>query len=140
MVFLVMGACNLPNDSHDSWENAKKGGLKVGVVENPPFCYTGRGGLTGTEVKLLREFARKEHLQLGFVTGSESNLVERLEHYELHVLIGGFKKNTVWKKKAGLTTTYLDERVMLIPRGENRLLRNLETYLLKKYDGLPEHL
>jgi membrane-bound lytic murein transglycosylase MltF len=139
-MLLLLCACYLPKDPHLSWETAKTSGLKVGVVETPPFCYREDGVLKGSEIQLLKEFAGKEGMDIRFEVGSETNLVERLKNYEFHVLVGGFKKNTVWAKKAGLTTTYMDKRVMLIPRGENELLRNLETYFLKKYDGLPKNL
>lgn len=140
VMLILAGACDLPRDSQSSWEAAKKTGLKVGIVVNPPFCYNENGSLKGSEVQLLREFARNEGLEISFEVGSETGLVERLEDYDLQVLAGGFKNNTIWKKKVGLTTTYMDKRVMLIPRGENNLLRHLETYLLKKRDGLSQKL
>lgn len=44
LLLLSIFSCGLPKDPHASWETAKKEGLKVGVVQNPPFSYVDNGG------------------------------------------------------------------------------------------------
>lgn len=125
-------SCSPPEDSKDSYADAMQHGLKVGLVNNPPFTVYNEGNATGTEVKIIKDFARKESMDVKFIHGSESTLIKQLENYEIHLLIGGFDKKTVWKKKAGLTTRYNGKNVFLIAKGENKLLYRLEEALLKQ--------
>jgi membrane-bound lytic murein transglycosylase MltF len=128
---LIFISCSFPKDSKDSYAKAKQEGLRVGIVNNPPFTTYHEGIASGSEVEILEEFAEKEGLKVHYVYGSESTLIKQLEDYDLHLIIGGFDKKTEWKKKAGLTTRYNDKNVFLIAKGENELLYRLETVLLK---------
>lgn len=132
IVLCVVAGCTFPRDPENSFEEAQKNGLQVGVVQNPPFVTISGETFGGSEVELLRKFAEKEHLQIEFKEGSESELVEELEKFRLHVVAGGFSKKTLWKKKAGLTAAYDKNHVFLIPKGENRLLERLEAFILPK--------
>lgn len=132
LTLLVMAGCTFPRDPENSFEKAQKNGLKVGVVKRPPFVNISGENFSGSEIDLIREFAEKEHLQIEFKEGSETELLEELEKFHLHVVAGGFTKKTIWKKKAGLTAPYDSKHVLLIPKGENRLLERLEAYILPK--------
>ncbi len=129
LLLSIFCSCDLPKDPNSSWENAKKEGLKIGVVQNPPFSYVEGGAFGGSEVQILNDFAEKVGLKVRYQTGNESDLLKKLEKYKVHVVIGGFDKKTIWKKKAGLTTEYNNENVFLVPMGENELLIHLENYL-----------
>ena len=132
LLFLVLlTSCSFPQDSKDSLEKAKQDGLKVGIVVNPPYAIYNNGTAWGSEVQLIEQFAAQEGLKVTYVPGPESMLVKQMEDYKLHLIIGGFEKNTVWKDKAGLTTRYNDKNVILIAKGENKLLYRLESTLLK---------
>lgn len=130
--FLVFSGCIFPKDPENSFKEAQKNGLQVGVIERPPFTSISGETFGGKEIRILREFAKKEHLQIDFREGSESELVEDLEKYRLHIITGGFTKKTIWKKKAGLTAAYDQKHVFLIPKGENRLLERLEDFILSE--------
>lgn len=132
LTLVVMAGCTFPRDPENSFEKAQKNGLKVGVVKRPPFVNISGENFSGSEIDLIREFAEKEHLQIEFKEGSETELLEELEKFHLHVVAGGFTKKTIWKKKAGLTAPYDSKHVLLIPKGENRLLERLEAYILPK--------
>jgi hypothetical protein len=67
-----------------------------------------------------------------------------LEEGDLDLVIGGLTAETPWSEKAGTSrpyTTSTDEQgatvehVMLVPRGENRFLIELDAFLLGS-DGL----
>jgi len=122
-------SCNLPRDTRDSFDYAKSHALKVGVVDNPPFSRYDSDSIRGTEIKMIEEFAQKEGLEVEFIPGSESSLVERMKEAEIHVLVGGFEKKTVWKEKTGKTRPYDGKHIWLIPKGENKLVYKLESYL-----------
>ena len=131
----MVTACSIPKDPENSFEEARKDGLLVGAVPNPPYVEISNDQFTGTEIEKLREFAKRENLQLKIEKGTESELVEKLEKYELHVVAGGIGKKTIWTKKAGLTAPYDTKHVFLIPKGENRLLKHLEDFIFRKKTG-----
>lgn len=132
LVAISLLSCIYPKDPENSYEEAKRNGLLVGAVENPPFVVYEGESYSGEEIEMLRHFANANGLNIKFLKGTESELVEKLEKFEIHVVAAGFKKNTIWKKKAGFTTSYdREDHVFLIPKGENRLLQNLEDFIFK---------
>lgn len=131
LLFLFFACDDFPRDSADSFEEAKKSGLHVGVAINPPFTEFEKGNFTGIEVELIKQFARENNLKLKFVQASESQLIKKLEKHQLHLLIGGIDKKTLWSKKAGLSKSYDKKHVILIAKGENQLLYALEGFLFK---------
>lgn len=131
-ILLVAISCNnYPRDTKNSFEKAKEKELKVGVVENPPYVVFQNDGVSGIEIRLIEKFAEKHNLDIGYIQDTESQLIKQLENYKLHIVAGGFKKKTVWSSKAGLTTSYDQEHVLLIPKGENRLLHKLEQHIFE---------
>ncbi len=130
--FSLISCNDYPKDPRDSWKNVQTEGLKVGVVNNPPFTSVENDSFDGSEVKMIREFANNNKVQVKFEKGNETDLIDKLEHFKLDVVIGGFTKKTLWKKKAGPTVMYDKEKhIFLIPKGENKLLTHLDRYLLK---------
>ncbi|WP_300435343.1 transporter substrate-binding domain-containing protein [Christiangramia sp.] len=127
--FLVLAGCNFPKDPEESLEKATRDSLKVGVVNNLPYTYFDNGEASGTEIEFLKEFARSNKINISFIEGSESVLVDKLKNYRLHIVAGGFDKKTIWKKHAGTSATYDSKHLFLIPKGENKLLQQLETYI-----------
>lgn len=129
---MLFVSCDFPRDARSSFEQAKENGLKVGIAENPPFTKMENGKPSGTEVELIKDFAASEGLKVRFEKDSESDLIKKLEEFNLHMVVGGFEKKTQWKKKAATTITYdKEQHVFLIPKGENKLLQKLETYIIQ---------
>ncbi len=137
VLLLCLTSCVFPQDPENSYEEASKNSLLVGVVSNPPFTEVEDSSFSGSEVEMLRKFAEKEGLKISFSEGSESELVKKLEVFELHIVAGGFTKKTIWKKKAGMTVPYDKEHVFLIPKGENRLLKHLEDFIFQQKKKQP---
>ncbi|MCM4155520.1 transporter substrate-binding domain-containing protein [Gramella sp. AN32] len=128
---LVLAGCSFPKDPENSFEKAKNDELKIGIIENPPFITFINGKAEGPEIELIKGFARENNLKISFTKGNESGLIEELQKYKLHILSGGFEKGTIWKKEATPTAPYDNSHVFLVPKGKNRLLQHLETYILK---------
>lgn len=128
---LLLGSCGIPRDPDGTFSEARKNGLVVGVVHNPPFCIAGDEGFSGVEVELIEEFARAHDLNAEYVEGCESDLVEELKSGDIHVLAGGFEKSTLWLEKAGATAPYDGTHVLLVAKGENRLVYELESVVHK---------
>ena len=131
ILLIIVAGCSFPKDPEDSLHEAKEAGLRVGIVEHPPYTSFKNGKATGTEVAMLEEFAKAEGLNIEYFYGTESQLIKLLEDYELHLMIGGFEKKTVWKDKAGQSTKYNSKNCFFVAKGENELLYRLESYLLK---------
>lgn len=127
--FILYTSCNLPKDPESSWENAKKEGLRVGVVDNPPFTKISSDSFSGKEITLINNFAASKNLEVTYLKGNESHLIEKLEKYEIDLVVGGFDKKTTWSKKVGVSKPYDKEHVILVPKGENKLLVKLEEYI-----------
>jgi len=130
-LFLIFACNDFPRDAADSFEKAKNSGLQVGVSIHPPFTELENGNFSGSEIELIKQFAHENNLKVNFVSASESQLIEKLEKHELHLLIGGFDKKTLWSKKTGLSKPYDKKHVILIAKGENHLLFALEGFLFK---------
>lgn len=129
---LFCQSCTYPQDPENSFEEAQSNRLLVGLIDNPPFVQVAKDSFSGSEVQKLKNFAKAHNLEIKFIPGTESELVEKLENYELHIVAGGFTRQTIWKQKAGYTTPYdREDHVFLIPKGENRLLEKLEIFIFK---------
>ena len=128
---LFFSCDDFPRDTRGSLQKAQNSGLQVGVTENPPFVVFKGDSITGTEVEIVKDFAKTENLEVRFIQGSESELVKKLEKAELHIMIGGFDKNTDWKKKVAMTSSYDSKHIFFIPRGENGLMFKLEAFIFK---------
>lgn len=130
LIFFILVSCSpYPKDANNSFKDAKKNKLKVGVAINPPFTMFKNDSIIGSEIEIIRDFADQENLQIEIVKGTESDLVEKIEQYQLHIIAGGFDKKTIWKKKAKPTVPYDGHHVLLVPSGENRLLFKLEKFI-----------
>lgn len=132
VAIVILTACtNFPKDPENSFDNARINGLKVGIAVHPPFTIIQNGHLSGTEVKLIEHFAQQNGFNINYTVGTESELISQLEKYQLHLIAGGFDKKTVWIKKAGLSAAYDSKHVLMVAKGENKLLYKLEQYIFK---------
>ncbi len=129
VLFLCIYGCSFPKDPQNSYIKAQDSFLQIGYTLNPPFTQYINGKPDGIEIDILREFAKSKNLKIKFQKGSESELIDKLKNYDLHIVAGGFDKKTIWKRDAGTSIPYDKEHLFLIPKGENRLLRELETYI-----------
>ncbi|MDQ8184106.1 transporter substrate-binding domain-containing protein [Pelagicoccus sp. SDUM812002] len=137
---LLFGCGDYPRDARDSLKDAADlGKLKAGYTLHSPWVSEGNAGSspTGHEARLINEFAGALDLNVEWISGSESQLLEWLEKGEIDLAIGGFPKDLAWKSHAALTFPYFSStsrevpRVIAVPAGENQLLTTLERYLLE---------
>lgn len=124
-LLLFLSACNIPKDPNDSYKKAKENALKIGVVTEADSTSVLK------EKNMIESFADNEGLQTQYYDGTETELVKQLEEFKLDIVMGGFEKKSVWKKKVGMTKPYDSTHVFFIPKGENRLLYQLETFIHK---------
>lgn len=138
---LVLPGCgiSIPADPDGSLQRVSGGTLRVGVSPHPPWTVVdGTGDPTGDEVELVTEFAQRIEAEAVWVVGGEEQLIARLEHEQLDLVIGGLTADTPWSEKVAVTRPYREvtdsvgepaELVMAAPMGENAFLRALEMFL-----------
>ena len=114
MVALIVSACgNFPKDPNHSFKTARATGLRVGVVNNPPWAYLHDGIAAGSEAEIIKAFAEKHDMQVEWVAGPEHALILGLEESELHVVIGGITEDSPFKDVVGLTNPYRKEDIII---------------------------
>ncbi|AXE37714.1 transporter substrate-binding domain-containing protein [Acidipropionibacterium virtanenii] len=140
LLCLVAGcSASWPRDTSGSLDAATGGTLRVGVSVNPPWVTRApNGGVSGSEARLVRGYARTIDADIRWRVGSESVLAEEIRDGELDVVIGGLTSKSPWTDKMALTRPYRTvtapdgssvKMVMGAPLGENALLVSLEKYL-----------
>lgn len=128
---LLFSSCNIPRDPNKSWEQAKKDSLRVGIVNKKSSSAVHSDSLNLSERQFIKEFSKKNNLKTTFIEGSETDLIKKLEKFELDILLGEFDKKTIWKSRAGPIKSYDSKHVFLVPQGENKLVYKLEKYIYK---------
>ena len=133
---------NFPADPEGTLERVTGGTLRVGVSPNPPWTeISTEGKPTGTEVRLVEDFATTLPAQVSWTVGGEESLIKTLENGGLDLVIGGLTADTPWTDYVAITKPYADatgpdgkpiELVMAAPLGENAFLLRLEKFLLSR--------
>jgi len=142
-VALAGCSTSFPADPEGTLERVTGGTLRVGISPNPPWTDLPDGPdgePSGTEVRLVEDFAETIGAGITWVPGGEEDLIGRLERGELDLVIGGLTAKSPWSEKAALTYRYAETtgpegekelRVMAAPMGENAFLVELEGFLLE---------
>jgi polar amino acid transport system substrate-binding protein len=132
--FLLAAAtsCGIPHDPEDSLERIRASGiLRAGFTVHEPWV-TGdaTGAPGGPEIDLVSTFARSLGARVEWRQGSESELFEALERFELDVVVGGLTADNPAGPALALTRPYVEhdtkQHVIASAPGENRLLVALE--------------
>lgn len=126
---LLLSCDRYPQDPNNTLNKIQGAEIYVGLIENPPFVRYSQGDTAGIEVDLIQDFAKLYQSEVLWVTGSEGVLMDKLRHYELHLVIGGLEKATPYTKRIGITRPYFRDFIMAIPQGENAFLIELEKFL-----------
>ena len=104
---LLFSQCdNFPKDPEKTLQTVSGKKMIVGITENKPWTDLSGSAPTGIEVKIIEAIARELHAEIEWVRGVETALMEALKAQELHVVIGGISKKTIWAKEVGLTHPY----------------------------------
>lgn len=137
---LALTGCagHYPADPHETLERITGGELRVGVSHHEPFVSVEGPAPSGREVELVEDYARTVNAQVQWTVGGEEELVDRLEHGRLDMMIGGLTNKSPWQKKVGLTRPYTQttdafgqrqKQVMAVRMGENAFLLDLDEFL-----------
>lgn len=112
--FFCFVACeSYPKDPNNTLERAKEDKLKIGAIHAPPWVHVEGEKVTGVEADIAEGFAKKINTEIKWVIGSESELMLLLEAYELHMVIGGFTRESPWTQQVGITNPYTEEKIVV---------------------------
>jgi polar amino acid transport system substrate-binding protein len=142
-VFIAILLCSFscdtfPKDPDNTLKHVTNGKLYVGITHNPPWTETKDSVYTGIEAEIVMNFARELHAQIVWVHGSETVLMSKMDHNELHLVIGGFELSSPWNRDAGFTNAYYKRRSIAAPDGENAFIIRLEKYLHENKEPIKE--
>lgn len=146
-VVLILSGCSIsvPTDPDGTLARVSGGTLRAGVSPHPPWTLVdGTGRPTGQEVELVDEFAQRIQADVVWAVGGEEQLITRLEHDQLDLVIGGLTADTPWSEKVAVTRPYRGttdavgrpvELVMVTAMGENAFLQELERFLHERTES-----
>lgn len=140
----VLG-CDLPRDPEGTLHRVRSGVVRVGVTPHGPWVETDAGKPpTGIEPALVEDFARQLDARVQWYRGSETQLIEALEAYELDLVVGGVTDDTLWSDRVGLSQPYAEtangRHVIVVAPGENALLLELDRFLTSREDVILEQV
>jgi ABC-type amino acid transport substrate-binding protein len=99
--------------------------LRVGVSHNPPWTdVLAAKEPQGVEADMVREIAKALDARIEWQPGGEMDLMQKLERFEIDLVIGGLTLDTPWKDRVGLTQPHTETKdaasVFATPPGENQ--------------------
>jgi polar amino acid transport system substrate-binding protein len=113
-LFSLFTCCDFPKDPGDSFEEAGKGHLLVGIIENKPWIWFDNDTPAGIEAEIIEEFAARNRLEIEWIKGPPDALIILLKNRDLHIVAGGFTdKSKPWNKEAGMTRPYRKEKIVV---------------------------
>jgi len=118
-ISLHASGCQYPRDPEGTLDRVEGGTMRIGVVHHPPWVDVGGKEPRGGEPRLIRQFAEQLNAEIEWVEGTESELVEVMDGFQLDVLIGGLTRSSPFSKKVALTRPYVDTNIEFgVPPGQ----------------------
>lgn len=133
LILIVVGCREYPKDPEGTWERIRREGARVGLAEDGSHVQiNGRpsqGPVEGSVVVLLeRMLADLGVEEAKRQIGSSDELMEKLERFELDIVVGGYTENSPWRNRVAFSRPWYvdssdgDHHVLALPPGENRWL------------------
>ncbi len=117
---LLGGCTDYPKDVENTLDSIKGGVLQVGVIDNPPWVIRGPSGPEGLEPGIVRELATSLNAEVRWHWGTTGALLHALEHYQLHLVIGGLTTGPRLPKTVASTKPYYTTRYTIgYPLGQD---------------------
>lgn len=115
-VVIALAGCDLPRDPEKTRDRIRsRGEIRVGVTEAPPWIrrtsLAPNAEAEGVEAELIRELAAKEGVRVRWQWGNVERHYAALEGFDLDLAAGGLTQATPWKKKIGITRSYVRSRI-----------------------------
>jgi polar amino acid transport system substrate-binding protein len=111
---LVGAGCQFPKDPEGTLDKVRERGvMEVGVTQADPFVNLEGAEPRGVEVELIKEFAKHLGVEVEWVEGSESQLIELLAGTEIDVMLAGLDRQSPLQKEVALTRPYANVEIVL---------------------------
>lgn len=141
MLAAATAGCGIPHDPKDSLDRIRQTGvLRAGITTHLPWT-TDSGG---PEADAVAAFAQALGARVEWRRGSESELFEALEKFELDIAVGGFTADNPSAPKLGMTRPYAKaddkKHVVALAPGENRLILEFERVLRANAGSIAAHV
>jgi polar amino acid transport system substrate-binding protein len=126
----------MPQDPNGTYNRVRGDVLRVGISSTPPWVIAGEEP-SGIEIDLVQDLAVRLGAEVSWETDTESRLLEKLEKWELDLVVCGLRDKNPWSKRVGLTRPFLiitqdgkkHEHVWAVPPGENEWLLHVQRFL-----------
>jgi polar amino acid transport system substrate-binding protein len=131
----ALSSCGLPRDADHTLDRVRRGELRVGVSEHPPWTTFRDDRVDGIEPRLVADLARGLGARPVWRRGAESELLEALGRRELDIVVGGLTDASPWKGQVALTRPHFTDtlagraHVFAVSPGENAFLVHVERFL-----------
>jgi polar amino acid transport system substrate-binding protein len=118
---ILSAACQYPRDPEGTLDRVQGGTMRVGVAHNPPWVDLSGERPAGVEPRLIRRFAERIGVgKIDWVEGTETELVEAMDGFQLDVIIAGLTRSSPFMTEVALTRPYVDTDVEFAqPPGED---------------------
>jgi ABC-type amino acid transport substrate-binding protein len=111
---LALAGCQFPTDPEGTLDKVRdRGTMKVGVTHAEPFVNLDSIEPTGVEVELIKGFAEHLGVEVEWVEGSESQLVDLLAGTEIDVMLAGLERQSPLQKEVGFTRPYANVEIVI---------------------------
>lgn len=105
---LALSGCDFPADSQGTIDGIRRSRqLEVGVTEDPPWVVRNGEAWSGVEVRLVEKLAAQLGVEITWVTGTQSELLEGLEHRAVDLVAAGLVSRDPWAAKVTFTPPFL---------------------------------
>ncbi|ANZ57716.1 amino acid ABC transporter substrate-binding protein [Fructilactobacillus lindneri] len=115
LITLVLAACGNQNS-----ETKEKGTLTIGLEGTyPPYAYRQNGKLTGFEVELAKDTAKKMGLKPKFVTTGWDSLIQGINSQSYDVVFNNLAENPKRKKQFRFSKPYAYSKAIIITKKDS---------------------
>lgn len=126
--------CGIPRDANDALTNIRQNGVvRAGYTTHDPWVTGNAGAPSGPEADVVAAFAQSLGARVDWRNGSEAQLFEALERFELDIVVGGLTADNPSAPTLGVTRPYVEvgkkQHIAAVAPGENRLLMEFERTL-----------
>lgn len=106
MMLIVLSACRYPDDVQHTLQRIEGGTMHVGLAENRPWVIQTDGEPAGLEPEILRALAEQLGARIQWHWGSESQLLQALQQYQLDIVVAGFVEKSPMSKETIFSKAY----------------------------------
>lgn len=125
LLAVTLTACG--KNSSDKAQLKTSGTLTVGLEGTfAPYSYRENGKLTGFEVELARNIAKKENLKVKFVPTKWDSLIAGVGDKKFDVVLNNVTITKQRQKKYSFSTPYIYSREVLITKKNNTAINSID--------------